>query len=150
MLWPSEGITPPDGWRPATFTEFVVKIASRCNLACDYCYVYQAADQSWREQPRVMSEAVFTGVCEQIARHARGPVSLIFHGGEPLLAGAATIERFATLARRVIGPVDLRMQTNGTLVTPAKADELYMSGISMARISFDGGSADFLIEDIFR
>lgn len=31
------------------FMEFVVKIHSRCNPACDYCYVYDMADQSWRE-----------------------------------------------------------------------------------------------------
>lgn len=39
------------GWRPAPFQQFVLKLHSRCNLACDYCYVYQMADQTWRSRP---------------------------------------------------------------------------------------------------
>ena len=31
--------------------QFLLKVHSRCNLACDYCYVYQHADQSWRTRP---------------------------------------------------------------------------------------------------
>jgi hypothetical protein len=30
------------------FDQIVVKIHSRCNLACDHCYVYEHADQGWR------------------------------------------------------------------------------------------------------
>ena len=29
-------------------SQIVLKIHSRCDLACDHCYVYEAADQSWR------------------------------------------------------------------------------------------------------
>src|ERR1700721_2969082 len=45
-----------EGWRPSPFREFIVKVHSRCDLACDYCYMYEMADQSWRDQPRAMSE----------------------------------------------------------------------------------------------
>ena len=38
------------------FREFVVKIHSRCDLACDYCYMYELADQTWRDRPRKMSD----------------------------------------------------------------------------------------------
>ena len=41
---------------PVPFREFVVKIHSRCDLACDYCYMYELADQTWRDRPRRMSE----------------------------------------------------------------------------------------------
>jgi uncharacterized protein len=37
-----------EGWAPVPFQEFIVKIHSRCDLACDYCYMYEMADQSWR------------------------------------------------------------------------------------------------------
>jgi uncharacterized protein len=30
--------------------EFIVKVHSRCDLSCDYCYMYEMADQSWRDQ----------------------------------------------------------------------------------------------------
>ncbi|HEX5203687.1 MAG TPA: FxsB family cyclophane-forming radical SAM/SPASM peptide maturase [Actinoplanes sp.] len=123
-----------------TFNEFVVKVHSRCNLACDYCYVYESPGQSWREQPRVMTDETFAAVCRRIAAHRDGPVSLVFHGGEPLLAGTARIERFATLAREIIGPVRLRLQTNGTLVTAAFAAACARQGIRVA-VSLDGGRA---------
>jgi hypothetical protein len=34
-------------WGPVPFREFVVKVHSRCDLACDYCDVYEMAGQSW-------------------------------------------------------------------------------------------------------
>ena len=40
------------------FHTFIWKIASRCNLNCTYCFVYNMADQRWREQPAFMSDAV--------------------------------------------------------------------------------------------
>src|SRR5687768_3048697 len=79
------------GWRPAAIREFVLKVHQRCNLACDYCYVYESADQSWRDRPAVMSAAVWQAAANRIGEHARvhglDRVSIVLHGGEPLLAG---------------------------------------------------------------
>ena len=41
----------------APFQQFIVKLHSRCNLSCDYCYVYHHVDQSWRDRPPVMTPA---------------------------------------------------------------------------------------------
>lgn len=109
--------------RALPFTQFVVKIHSRCNLACDYCYVYEMADQSWKNQPKTMSEPIFDYACRMIrdhaARFAIPTVSLVFHGGEPLLVGHAALEHFARRAREILEPttrVRLGMQTNGVLI----------------------------------
>src|SRR4051794_35343173 len=79
------------GWRPTPFREFILKIHSRCDLACDYCYMYEMADQRWRDQPYRMSRQVVDGVAARIAEHARShdltSLDLVLHGGEPLLAG---------------------------------------------------------------
>ena len=40
---------------PPSFTSFLVKVASRCNLNCSYCYMYQHADQSWKKKPLTLS-----------------------------------------------------------------------------------------------
>ncbi|MEU9838708.1 hypothetical protein AB0C69_05725, partial [Actinomadura sp. NPDC048032] len=45
-------MSPPAPREALPFREFILKIHSRCNLACDYCYVYEMGDQSWRDQPR--------------------------------------------------------------------------------------------------
>ena len=109
-----------DGWNPAPFREFIIKIHSRCDLACDYCYMYEMADQSWRDQPRRMSHEVAERTAMRIGEHARAhrlpSVALILHGGEPLLAGRDLISYLVTTVRDAAGPsvtVDASVQTNG-------------------------------------
>ncbi|TQS46697.1 FxsB family radical SAM/SPASM domain protein [Cryptosporangium phraense] len=134
------------GWRPEPFTEFVVKVHSRCNLACDYCYMYEMADQSWRSQPVVMSERVMNQVCERIAEHAAAhdlpAVQVVLHGGEPLLAGPSAIRRFVRRAREVAGPtrVGFGVQTNGILLTPEFLD-LFGEYDVRVGVSLDGDEA---------
>jgi uncharacterized protein len=130
--------------RPVPFREFVVKVAGRCDLRCDYCYMYAMADQGWRDQPRVMSEAVAGDVGrvigEHVTRHGLADVSLILHGGEPLLAGASGLVRLAGQLRAYL-PHDTRIitsvQTNGMRLSAAVLDTLAEAGIRVA-VSMDG------------
>ncbi|MFI9415238.1 FxsB family cyclophane-forming radical SAM/SPASM peptide maturase [Nocardia gamkensis] len=128
-FWPTSGLDIDElrrsGWEPLPFVEFVVKIHSRCNLACDYCYVYAMVDQSWRDQPKTMDRTVFDDACRTIGDHARRfglpKVDLIFHGGEPLLVGHRDLEYFARSARETLAPITevrMGMQTNGVLLDP--------------------------------
>src|SRR5579859_7669049 len=105
------------GWRPVPFREFIVKVHSRCDLSCDYCYMYEMADQSWRDQPRVMSAEIADRTARRIGEHASAhglpAVTLILHGGEPLLAGRDLIARLIAATRRAAGPgtaVTVRVQ----------------------------------------
>ncbi|NUS43727.1 MAG: FxsB family radical SAM/SPASM domain protein [Mycobacteriaceae bacterium] len=126
-LWPTAGLDTErllrGGWRPSPFVEFVVKVHSRCNLACDYCYMYEMADQSWRDRPTSMRDNTFEEACRTIGAHARTfsltTIALVFHGGEPLLVGHRALDRFAERARDLLEPiaeVRLGMQTNGVLL----------------------------------
>jgi uncharacterized protein len=38
---------------PVPPNQFVLNVHSRCDLACDRCYVYEAANQSWRSDLNV-------------------------------------------------------------------------------------------------
>jgi uncharacterized protein len=147
VTWPSTldvaGLT-SRGWAPKPFHQFVVKIHSRCNLACRYCYVYESADQSWRDQPVLMTDEVFRTACSQIAAHvdahAVPSISLVLHGGEPLLAGAERLDRFAATATRLLGDrtrLRLGMQTNGLLLDDRMAEICSRRGIRVA-VSIDG------------
>jgi len=77
---------------PARITSFLVKVASRCNLDCDYCYVYHHADQSWRAMPKLLSaedrSCFATRLGAYTAQAEITHCAVVFHGGEPLLAGA--------------------------------------------------------------
>ena len=46
------------GHEPVPFQQFIVKVHSRCNLSCSYCYVYEMADQAWRQQPKRMTRPI--------------------------------------------------------------------------------------------
>ncbi len=131
-------------WRPVPFRHFVVKVHSRCNLACDYCYLYEMGDQSWRAASKAMSPEVADRTALRIGEHARArhleTVTVIVHGGEPMLAGVQLIRRLAEGVRRAVPSytaVSLAMQTNGLLLDDASLDALHALGISVG-VSLDG------------
>ncbi len=100
---------------------YIVKIASRCNLNCSYCYVYNQADTSWRSRPAMMSPETFAAAVERMRRHCvasgQEAVDLTFHGGEPTLVGPERFARMCTLVNDQLAPladVRLAIQTNGT------------------------------------
>lgn len=106
------------------FRQFILKLHSRCNLSCRYCYLYTMADQRWRHRPPAMSAAVAEAAAARIAEHARGhglrEVSIVLHGGEPLLAGADRIRQVVDAVRDRLDGVagaHFSLQTNGTLLT---------------------------------
>ena len=128
----------------ARFTCFLVKIASRCNLACDYCYVYEHADQTWRSLPRVLSEGHQDLVARRISEYASAEgideAVVVLHGGEPLLAGADTLARFAVQVRSEAPPgvrISVSMQTNGLLLDERSLETLEAEDISIS-LSHDG------------
>ncbi|WP_433173912.1 FxsB family cyclophane-forming radical SAM/SPASM peptide maturase [Actinoallomurus sp. CA-150999] len=114
------------GWRPTPFREFFLKIHSRCDLACDYCYMYEMADQSWRSRPRRMSHAVLDQTALRIAEHVHAHgldrIKVVLHGGEPLLAGAERLAYAVRAIRTAVGAgtcVDVRVQTNAVRLNTA-------------------------------
>jgi uncharacterized protein len=129
------------------FRQFVVKVHSRCNLACDHCYVYEAVDQSWLDQPRSMSPETATAVAGKIARYAvqhhLDEVEVVLHGGEPLLLGFDPMRRLIGELKAAIAPVarlQLALQTNGVRLDQRWAD-LFLAEEVRIGISLDGGPA---------
>jgi uncharacterized protein len=134
------------GWQPIPFREFVVKVHSRCDLACDYCYMYEMADQSWRDRPRRMSTEIAQRTAMRIGEHVRThqipSVALIMHGGEPLLAGRELIAELARATRAAVGlgvEVDVRVQTNGVGLDDSYLRLFNELGIRIG-VSLDGGA----------
>lgn len=129
------------------FRQFVLKVHSRCDLACDHCYMYQHVDQSWRSRPRVMTVATATRAAARIAEHvgAHGvaEIGIVLHGGEPLLAGHERLAEIARALRAVLDAhcvVDLRIHTNGILLDTGFCEIFRKFGIKVG-ISLDGDRA---------
>ncbi len=136
------------GWRPTPIREFVLKVHQRCNLACDYCYVYTQADQSWRDRPAAMPDEVWRAAVARIAEHVRThdlrEVRAILHGGEPLLYGATRLAALTNHLRAAMPStctVTVGLQSNGLRLGPEMMGSLREQRISVG-VSVDGVAAD--------
>src|SRR5947208_681438 len=52
-------------------SSFILKVASRCNLDCTYCYEYNMGDHSWRGQPHFANIETLNRVAYRVQEHAR-------------------------------------------------------------------------------
>ena len=104
------------------FNTIILKLASRCNLDCTYCYWFR--DRTVFDKPALLTEAAQAGLLRAIQSHIRANsldvFNLVFHGGEPLLFGKA---RFAKLCEQVRSiessgkcKLSLGVTTNGVLI----------------------------------
>ena len=127
---------------PVPFRQFVLKVHSRCNLACSYCYVYELKDQSWRTQPHRISTDTIRQVIRRIADHVRAhqldSIVIVLHGGEPLLAGAEFLAEAARQMRAEIpARLEVSLQTNGVLLDESALSALTRQEIHIG-VSIDG------------
>ncbi|HMD21687.1 MAG TPA: radical SAM protein [Alloacidobacterium sp.] len=121
----------------------ILKVASRCNLNCSYCYVYNMADSTWKMRPALMSDQVFDTALARISQHCQATgqdnFRIVFHGGEPCLLGAQTFDAWCTRASAVLSGMQLSliMQTNGTLIDAQWIESFLKHRVSLG-ISIDG------------
>ena len=132
---------------PGSITQYVLKLHSRCDLACDHCYVYEHADQSWQRKPRAMSaritEAAAARIAEHAAAHRLPKVQVVLHGGEPLLLGKDRMRAvLAALSSRIsaVTRLDIRIHTNGVLLDEAWCSIFDEYDVKVG-ISLDGDKA---------
>ena len=123
-------------------TSFLIKVASRCNLDCSYCYVYHHADQNWRLMPKYLSQENRNAFAERLAEYIQQAglthCLVVFHGGEPLLAGAESLATFAAeIQASTTEKVDFSLQTNGMLLDNSVLDILKNANIAVS-LSLDG------------
>lgn len=103
----------------------VIKTASRCNLNCSYCYVYNMGDETYKVQPKLMSEDTALSIVKRTEEHCiENKVqhfSFVFHGGEPLLQSKSFYSFFVQhvnelLIKKHSIKCYFSLQTNGLLM----------------------------------
>ncbi len=115
----------------------ILNITKRCNLKCIHCYAGSKGSAGQNE----LSTDEWFRVLVNLADF-RCPV-VLFSGGEPLLH--PDIVKLAKHA--VASGMRAVISSNGTMLTPEKAEELASIGLSYVGISMDGGRE---IHDKFR
>jgi len=126
---------------------FILKATSTCNLRCGYCYMFQQEDTSPEHQPPVMEDSVLEAAARAIAAYCatfHQPKALIvFHGGEPLLAGQAWFRRAVETFRRHMPAgcaTSFATQTNGILLNDSWVNLCAELSVGVS-VSMDGPSS---------
>lgn len=132
----------------------LIKIASRCNYDCSYCYVYQGKDTSWRAQPKRMGLDVIDSLVERLTHQASAQTAgfaIVLHGGEPLLLGVDNLTLLVKRLREKLDPerYPISLQTNGSLLNKGFLDLFSSQKVSVS-VSIDGdqGANDIARVDI--
>lgn len=128
----------------------LLKVASRCNINCSYCYIYHHGDTSWQHMPKHMSLATVEDVLKQLEglhEDQQHPFAVVLHGGEPLLLPRNILAVLLQgLADRLPAVCTRAIQTNGTLIDDDLL-ELCLRTSTTLSVSLDG-PAD--VNDAFR
>ena len=99
----------------------LIKVASRCNINCSYCYVYNMGDKGWSAMPTQISFETISTIAQALKDFSfteRHPFSVVLHGGEPLLLGQAKLRQvLETLRMKLPDNSPIGLQTNGILIT---------------------------------
>jgi radical SAM/SPASM domain FxsB family protein len=127
------------------FHTYLWKIANRCNLNCDYCYVFNSLDDAWKRFPPFMSirtaETTVARMRQHLLPHREEDVSIIFHGGEPLLGGLSHLQSLVRVIHSGFSGTNINaslgMQSNLLLFDDEIGRFLIDSGISIG-VSVDG------------
>jgi len=124
--------------------ELVVKIASRCNLNCTYCYEYNMGDDTWKKASKFMTNETALQLGKRIQEHIEEfdlrEFNIGFHGGEPLLMSPSKLDEIVKTIKSQINP-DVKlffgMQSNGVLMSHEHIETFKKHDIKLS-ISLDG------------
>ena len=128
----------------------LVKVASRCNLNCSYCYVYNMGDDGWQDMPALISRSTISALAfslGQLIKDQEKPFATVLHGGEPLMLGEHRL-RYLLQSLRCVLPQShvICIQTNGVLLTKGILDLCAEYRVPIS-ISLDGPK---VVNDRFR
>jgi uncharacterized protein len=133
----------PVAFQDQPISQLLVKLATRCNIDCSYCYWFR--DAAVYDKPKLMSADVLHQLLlrieEHVARYSLVDFPIVLHGGEPLLWGRENFHRLAeaceAISSRTGCDIPLAVTTNGVLVDDEWLNCFEAHQISVA-ISLDG------------
>ena len=133
----------PVAFHDQPISQLLVKVATRCNIDCSYCYWFR--DAAVYDKPKLMSAEVLHQLLlrieQHVARYSLIDFPIVLHGGEPLLWGRENFHRFAeaceAISSRTGCEIPIAVTTNGVLIDDEWLNCFEAHDISVA-ISLDG------------
>ena len=121
----------------------LVKLASRCNIACTYCYWFR--DSEVYNKPAVLTLEAEDAFCKRLEEHIveneLDGFLVVFHGGEPLLFPKHRFiklqEKLNAIEERTGAVIDRGVSTNAILIDDEYAAILEKYGVAVS-VSIDG------------
>lgn len=122
--------------------EVILKITERCNIACSYCYFFDARNKDFDKRPPTISTSTVHRLASYLAEAADDfgleTVRVIIHGGEPLMYSKSKFREICSSLHLALDgrtSLQLSLQTNGMLLDTdwiALLDELEIQiGVSL-------------------
>ena len=114
-----------------------IEVTNKCNIACEYCYAVQKSNSR-----HIMDFPLFKTIVDSVvANSSQDKFSIIFHGGEPLLAKPVFFRECMEYARKEFTnkgkTVDFGLQSNLLLLTDEMCEILKRFDVSVST-SIDG------------
>lgn len=108
--------------------------SDKCNLQCRYCY--EGKDKPGQIMSEEICKATFSFIQKLMNEKNDEPLSITFHGGEPLL-GIKCIEYFVEELRNCFPQCRFSMTTNLTILTK-EIEKILVNEIDDLSVSIDG------------
>lgn len=110
----------------------IINTTNRCNIQCKYCYAY-SNEKKYANFP---STSIIDDITKLVGNKKQQEISVVFHGGEPLLCWNNIIEMVIKLNDR-FNNISYSIQTNGILINKQIVDFAKSNKIKIG-ISLDG------------
>lgn len=130
--------------KQVAINNYLLKIASFCNLNCSYCFMFNLQDTTYRGKEKIMPLEIVQLAAKKMVELARQQeitmLHVSFHGGEPLLAGKDWFRRAVTIIKEASGgdvAFKFGLQTNAVLIDDEWLDLFAENGVSVG-VSLDG------------
>lgn len=121
----------------AISASIIIKASGECNLNCSYCYYYI-------QEPQINKRIMDLEIAQRVIMDSLdlgSKIELIWHGGEPLLAGKEFFKAVVDLEKKIERETGTcfsnRIQTNATLIDQEWI-EIFKSGNFGVGVSLDG------------
>ena len=122
--------------RPLTL--LIKPAAGLCNMNCRYCF-YKSVSAG--RENRIMQYDTVDQLVRKLQDFRPSALSVLFQGGEPLLAGLSFYRYFVNaISRNLTAPVSYALQTNGLLIDDAFA-AFFSERKILIGLSLDGDRA---------